>query len=461
MKKSENILVIGLGSMGTYLARRLTHEGHHVTAIERDAKLLSEAEATLDARLVLGDATDFGCWDRIDAAKMDYMIAVTSDDALNILAAQIADSYGIRQKIARIRSVEVWSKKAPLTAADLKIDLVIRPGELAAREVARLLRMQDGSGSLAVGDGDLRVVTATIGPEGPLANVSLRGLADAYDDLPFRVVAVARDIVTHIPGGDFEIRPGDRVHLIAHKDQISRMMLFAPVRPNAGDQVLIIGGGLIGTRIAQLLQSTYSVRLLEGDEARAEELSSMLGKTECLHGDGSDRQTLLQAGLMHMNTVIVATGDNEANIMTSVLAKHLMQTNADESRPVGRTITMVKKEDYIGIASALGTDIALSAQVLGANAVLRHIRREYVLAVAHLHGCDAEMVQLIANPGSPITKRPLHSIPGMSGRIMISGVCTNGTWDIARGVTQINEGDRVECVCTVDGLAELQRLFFA
>lgn len=460
MKRSENILVIGLGSMGTYLVRRLTHEGHHVTAIEGDAKILAEADATLDARLILGDAADFDCWRRIDAAKMDYMIAVTNDDALNILAAQIADRFGIRQKIARIRSVEVWAKNAPLTAADLKIDLVIRPGELAAREVSRLLKMQDGSGAVAVGDGELRVVNATIGSESLLANVSLSQLADAYEDLPFRVVCVERDIVTHIPGGDFEIRPGDRVHLITRKDQIAQLMLFAPVPPNAGDQVLIIGGGLIGTRIAELLESTYSVRLLEKDEARAEELESFLGKTECLHGDGSDRETLLQAGLMNMNTVIVATGDNEANIMTSVLAKHLMQTGTDGSRP-GRTITLVKKEDYVGIASALGTDIVLSAQILGANAVLRHIRREYVLAVAHLHGCDAEMVQLIANPGSPITKRPLHSIPDMAGRIMISGVRTEGRWDIARGVTQIREGDHVECVCSFDGLAELQRLFFA
>jgi trk system potassium uptake protein TrkA len=105
--------------------------------------------------------------------------------------------------------------------------------------------------------------------------------------------------------------------------------------------------------------------------------------------------------------------------------------------------------------------MVLSAQILGANAVLRHIRSDYVLNVAHLHGCDAEMVQLIANPGSPITKRPLHSIPDMAGRIMISGVRTDGRWDIARGVTQIREGDHVECVCSFDGLAELQRLFFA
>ncbi len=71
------------------------------------------------------------------------------------------------------------------------------------------------------------------------------------------------------------------------------------------------------------------------------------------------------------------------------------------------------------------------------------------------------MVQLAANPGSRITSKPLHSIEGLAGQILIGGVCTDGRWDIARGVTQINEGDRVECVCSIEGLAELQRLFYA
>ena len=462
MKQSENILIIGLGGMGGYLARRLTNEGHHVTVIERDAGLLRDADATLDARLLHGDAGDFNCWAQLDAENIDYLIAVTNDDALNILAAQIADRLGIRQKIARIRSVELWSRTAPLTAKDLKIDLVIRPGELAAQEVVRLLKMRDGNVVIDVGDGQLQVVATPVGQESLLANLSLRELAQKYGDLPFRVVCVARDIDTIIPGGNFVIRPGDRVHLVARRDDSSRMLEFGRVTTGRREQILIVGGGLIGTRIAALLQSSHNVRLVEKDEARAEELADTLRKTECLHGDGSDSKTLLQAGLLHMDTVIVTTGDSLANIMTSVLAKHLIQTRADDLHAqTGMTITLVKREDYVGLAAALGSDIVLSPQVLGANAVLRHIRRGYLLAVAHFHGCEAEMVQLIAKPGSPITQRPLHSIEGLAGRILIGGVYADGRWDIARGVTQINEGDRVECVCSTEGLAELQRLFFA
>ncbi len=462
MKKSENVLILGLGSMGSYLARRLVHEGHHVTAIERDAKILGEADATLDARLIAGDAVDFDCWAEAEAAKMDYVIALTNDDAVNILAAQMADHLGIGQKIARIRTVKVWSKEALLTAQDLKLDLVIRPDELAAQEVLRLLKMQHGNVVIDVDNGDLQVVTLPIGQGSPLANMTLSRLAETYAHMPFRVVCVARDIDTIIPGGDFGLRLGDRIHLITHRASVPLLMELAQVIADPRDRVLIVGGGLFGLRLAELLQSSHTVRLLESSEARAEELSHKLRQTECLHGDGSDRETLLQAGLLHMDTVIVATGSSDANIMTSVLAKHLIQTRGDERQAeISKTITLVKREDYIGLAAALGTDIVLNAHILAANEVLRYMRRNYVLAIAHLHGSDAEMVELIANPGSPITRQPLHAFDGLTDRIKIGGVCTDGSWDIARGVTQINDGDRVVCVCTVDGLAELQRLFLA
>ncbi len=461
MKKSENILIIGLGTMGKCLARRLSREGHHITIIENDTSVLKSADSELDARLIAGNAGDFNCWSHFESADMDYMIAVTTDDALNILCAQIADRLGIKKKIARIRSVNVWSENAVLTAKDFKIDFVIRPYENAAQKVVNLLKLQDGNVVLEVGDGELQVITTSIGENSPLANSSLKQLAETYKELPFRLLCVARGINTIIPGGDFQIRPGDRVHLISHKTDVAKLMELAQVKANRLEHVLIIGGGHIGSRIAELLQSSYKVSLLEQNEARAEELANALESTECLHGDGSDRETLLEAGLLHMDTVIAATDGNDTNIMSSVMAKHLIQSQGKNGNAEKvKTVALVRRENYVSLAGALGIDIVLSPQILAANRVLRYIRRGHVLAVAHLLGSDAEMVQLVAAPGSPITRQPLHQMKGLGGRILIAGVCNDEKWDIAKGVTKIAPGDRVECVCSIDGLAELQQLFF-
>ncbi len=114
-----------------------------------------------------------------------------------------------------------------LTAKDFKIDFVIRPYENAAQKVVNLLNLQDGNVVLEVGDGELQVITTSIGENSPLANSSLKQLAETYKELPFRLLCVARGINTIIPGGDFQIRPGDRVHLISHKTDVAKLMELA------------------------------------------------------------------------------------------------------------------------------------------------------------------------------------------------------------------------------------------
>lgn len=462
MKKSENILILGLGGMGSYLAGRLSHDQHHITVIEPSADKIKKREGELDARLIRGDALDFECWKTADAESMDYVIAVTDNDAVNILASLIAKRLGIGQKVARVRSMKVWEDTALLSAEDLGIDLVIRPEELAAQEIAGLLRTQAGNICIELGDGNLQLVATHVRRRSPVANLTARDIAEKYDDFPFRIVAVARDIETFIPGGDFKILADDHIFMVAHGRDASRLKELAEVSEEVHHSVLIIGGGPIGFRVAELLEPYYPVRLIENDEARAEELAHRLKRTEVLHGDGTDPKTLLQAGLLNMDTIITTTGDNEANIMTSVLAKHIVKTRGTpQQAAITKTIALVMKEDYLVLASAMGADLAVNRKILAANRILRHIRRGHVLSVAHLHGCDAEVVEVLASAGAPITRGTLAEMNLLRDKIKIAAVCRGDKWTIARGVTQIAAGDRVVCVCSHDQLGELQRLFLS
>ena len=98
--EQENILIRGLGGMGFYLAKRLQHEGYSVTAIEPDAKLVNYADSNLDARFITGSALSIEHWREANAGEMDYLIAVTNKDALNMMGAQIAEKFGISQRSA-------------------------------------------------------------------------------------------------------------------------------------------------------------------------------------------------------------------------------------------------------------------------------------------------------------------------------------------------------------------------
>ena len=120
--RSQNILILGLGGVGAYLAKRLVHEGYAVTAIEPDSRLIRHTDSQLDARLIKGSAMSIDCWREANADAIDVLIAVTDNDAVNMLAAMIADRFGIPRKIARVRSLDFGGDNSLLKTADLKIE---------------------------------------------------------------------------------------------------------------------------------------------------------------------------------------------------------------------------------------------------------------------------------------------------------------------------------------------------
>jgi trk system potassium uptake protein TrkA len=226
---------------------------------------------------------------------------------------------------------------------------------------------------------------------------------------------------------------------------------------------MILGGGLIGGRVAELLEDSFDVRLIEKSEKWAQELSHRLEHTEILHGDGSDANVLTAAGLLDMDTLITATGDNETNIMSCLLAKHLMNGTNDCASPQhGKSIALVNKEDYLVLAATMGSDIALNKKILAGNEILKFIRRGELLSVAHLHGFDAEVVELVAQPDSPITRKPLSKLdPSFYGKIIIGGIYRKDAWQVAIGDTHIMPNERVIVVCTSPHMKDVQRLFLA
>ncbi len=463
--KSTNILILGLGGVGYYLAKRLVHEGYAITAIESDAGLISNVD--VDARLIQGNAMSVACWREADAQKMDYLIAVTDNDAVNMMSCQIGDKFGIQRKIARIRSTEFGIENSLLSASDLKIDLIIHPEELAAREIFRLVRLRAGNEIVAVAKGHIQAVAARIHENSLLAHRKLKDISQEYNEFPFRIVAIARGIQTIIPGGGDELLPQDHAFFMAGSENLTQLMKLAGVEQQKSHRVMIIGGGLVGRRLAQLLGKTdrLRVRLIEKDETIAQELSFQLKKTEVLHGDGSDSDILLSAGLLEMDTFINATGENETNIMGCVLAKHLISSqnankaDKNDNRQI-KCIALVNKEDYVVLASTMGSDLALNKKILAGNKILKFIRRGELLSVAHLHGFDAEMVEIVAAAHSPITRKPLSGLGSYyNQKIIIGSIHRDGVWKVAVGDTHIQGNERVIVACLSNHLKDVQKLF--
>jgi trk/ktr system potassium uptake protein len=457
-KSNEKILLLGLGGVGFYLAKRLVHEGYSVTVIEQDTKKIRHADGNIDARILQGNAMSIDCWKEADAQNIDYLIAVTDNDAVNILSSIIGDRFGIPRKIARVRSLELCTGTSVLNMEDLKIDLIIHPEELASQEIVRLVKRTAGNEIIEIGEGQMQVMATRIHEASPLANKKLNEISTEYGDLFFRVLAIARDTKTIVPGGDNQIKPNDQILIMADKEALTKFMDLTGTKQHNRHRVMILGGGLIGARVAELLGRSVRVKLLERNDYDAKDLSFALEHTEVLHGDGSDAEVLETAGLADMDTFITATQDDETNVMTSLLAKNLINSKNPNSQ--AKTIAMVNKEEYLMLSSTIGLDIALNKKILAGNEIIKYIRRGELLSVAHLHGFDMDIVELHVGKGSQICKTPLKKLDSSYyGKILIGTVFRNGKWEIAVGDTHLQEGDRAIAVCSSLMLKDLQKLF--
>ncbi len=464
-RSAENILILGLGEVGFYLAKRLLHEEYAITIIEPDGERIRYADGIIDARLIKGNAMNISCWKEANAENMDCLIAVTNNDAVNMMASMIADRFGIKRKIARVRSLEFGKEDSILTKEDLKIDLMIHPEEMTAQEIVRLIELRAVSEIIDIAQGQIQLMATRVTESSPWAHIKLKELTRLHD-FPFRVVAIARGITTIIPSGENEILPQDQIFIMAGSETLPYLMeITGDIQPQR-QRIMILGGGLIGKRVAELLEKSVDVRIIERNDLHAEELTQSLLHSQILNGDGSDAEVLTSAGLLDMDAFITATGDNETNILSCLLAKNLIKKqvgdNKNKKDKRSKTIALVTKEDYQVLAATIGADIALNKKIMAANEILKFIRRSELLSVVHMHGFDAEAVEIVAGPNSPITKKPLSKLDSQYlGKILIGGVLRNDEWRIAVGDTHIQANERVIVICLSLHLKDVRKLFQA
>ena len=247
-----------------------------------------------------------------------------------------------------------------------------------------------------------------------------------------RIVAIQRKQQTLIPSGNTKLLPEDRIFVISDPDYIPSVISLTGLADRRIEDIAIFGGGLIGQFVAQELASQMRVKLIESQAEKSRQIADQLANVLVIQGDGTDYDLLAVEGLPDMDAFIAVTGNDEVNIISTLVAKHL---------EVPRAIALVNNVDYMPITPAIGLDSVLSKQLLTVNAVQRYVRHQRIASIASLPGLDVEAVEYIAHGGSKITQKPLISIR-LPRDSTIGAVVHGDSVIIPRGDTRIQSGDK-------------------
>lgn len=448
---SLNIILLGLGQVGSHLAQVLSRENHNIVAIESNPVQCREADESLDIKVLQGQGSDHRVLEAAGIEQADMMIAVTGNDEQNVLACWLATRYGVKQKIARIRNPAFFENPPRFTLADWGVDLAIQPELETAKEIVLLIKRSAATDVLEFAGNRIQLIGIRIDATCPLVHKSLEAATREIPEKVFRVVAILRGAETLIPGGKDIFQNRDQLFVIAAADDIPDVIRLTGKSDEKLQQIMILGGGRVGRATARLLdeEKDLTIKLIDSDADRALTLADELHRTLVIHGDGRDFNLLATEGILETDALVSATDDEETNILTSLLAKHLGVT---------KTIALVNRREYLPLMAPIGVNAAVNTKLITSNAILRLIRRGDVVSLATLSGLDAQAVEYLAHAESRITRKPLSKINFPRGAIL--GAVTRGdTVIIPVGDTRIQPGDHVVVFSLPQALPDVDKLF--
>ncbi len=446
-----NIVLLGLGQVGSHLAKILSRENHDITAIDSDPARAREADETLDIKALHGQGSDPHLLEEAGIERADMLIAVTGNDEVNVVACGMAARFWVKQKIARIRNPEFFDHPPRFAFADWGVDLAIHPELETAREIVLLIKRSAATDVLEFADNRVQLIGIRIDATCPLLHKTLVEVNRKFPEKVFRVVAILRGLETIIPGGNDILLNRDQLFIVAASADIPAIIALMGKSEEKLQQIMILGGGRVGRATARLLdqEKDLAIKLIDPDADRALTLADEMKNTLVIHGDGRDFNLLSTEGILETDALISVTEDEETNILTSLLAKHFGVT---------KTIALVNRREYMSLMAPIGVNAAVNTNLVTSNAILRLIRRKDVVSLATLPGLDAQAVEYVAHADSRITRKPLTKVDFPHG--VIVGAITRGDQVIIPvGDTRIQADDHVIIFSLPQALTDVDKLF--
>lgn len=456
-----NIVIVGAGAVGIYIATILSREEHNVILVDKNSKRLEEASWQIDVATRKGSGTDWQLLDTLLEQEPDVFIALTDSDEVNLVSCSIAKNLGYPQTIARIRDPRYLNRTRLDFARLFSIDHFVGPELLSAHEILKFLILPDSIAVETFAQGSVQMRTIAIPqkwrgggkslatlnfPEGIMVGLIRRYFGEKEKQsksLPYQVI---------FPHGNDTIQPGDEVTFIGESPEISTIHTYFGIESPPLKSVVIAGGSLVAINLAHLLRKkNIPTRIIDSDYDHCCELAEILPGCTVINHNATDINFLRSEKIGRADLFVACTSEDEVNIISGLLAQEVGCENS---------IVMLTSHHYTEVVSKLKLSHVVSPRICAADRILSLTLSGRVTSVVSLYDNQAEIMEIQVSTHSPVIGIPLSELGPLLPKDFLIGVIQNrGRTMIAHGSRVISPGDTVIAICHPKHQKELEEVF--
>lgn len=445
------IIIVGCGKVGETLVEQLCKEGHDVTVIDKNYKRIQELANMYDVMGLVGNGASYSVQMEAGIEDTDLIIAVTGSDELNLLCCTVAKRVGNCAAIARVRTPD-YSEETSYLREKLGLAMIINPEYEAAKVASRILYLPTALEVNSFAHGQAEMIKFKVSKGNILDGMTIAHLGKniASDIL---ICAIERDSEIYIPSGVFQMKEGDIISFVASRKASKAFLGKIGFQTHQVKDTMIIGGGKASYYLAkQLLNAGVSVKIIESDPVRCEELSILLPKAIIINGDGTNPELLKEEGIEYVESFVPLTGIDEENILLTLHARQVSNT---------KIITKINRFTFKDVISQLDLGSVIYPRYITSEAIIAYVRAKKdsmdsnIETLYHMFDHRVEAIEFRVDEQSEVTDVPLMELQ-LKKNLLIAFINRKGSILLPSGQDCIKIGDSVMIVTTHTGFSDIR-----
>ena len=444
------IVIIGVGEVGFNLVKALSKEKFDITVIDIKEEKCQRITNTMDVRAIVGDGASQRILQQLDMTNIDYLLALTRIDEVNLVAAKSAYEMGAKKIICRLRNTEYSHESAIITPEQFGIDYVVYPEKAAQRDIENLIRQTSAVDLEEFKNGQINMVGIKIAHSSPLVGRNIKNVELSNPYIPHKLALVIRENESFIPPKETIYKKDDIAYFIGKAKDINEIQRMAGKPAFKVKNIMILGAGKIGRLLAKSLQYDYNVRIVEQNFEKAKKFGKTLTDTLILQANGLDIDFLNSENIQETDCFIAATENEQTNILASLLVKHY---------GVKQVILHITTTNYFKAVRRIGVDAVVSKNISAVNEVLKLIRSDQQdLPVSSFEDLNVDAIELSVVQECRYIRKKL-TIDQIPEELCIGVICRNNEMIIPNNHTEIYAEDELLVITKEENISKVEKLF--